>query len=66
MNPEAKDANDRNLIRKGAHETTFLISALARSDVNTILQFRAYSTIFGGGALTVCCLVILLLRLGQF
>ena len=65
-NPEAKDVSDRNLIRKGANEPTFLISGLARPDVNAILQIRAYFMIFGGGMLAVFCLGILLLRFGQF
>jgi hypothetical protein len=65
-NPEAKDANDRNLIRKGTNEPTFLISALAQSQVNTMLQARAYLMIFGGGMLAVFCLAFLFLRFGQF
>jgi hypothetical protein len=65
-NPEAKDGSDRNLIRKGANEPTFLISGLARPDVNAMLQIRAYFMIFGGGMLAVFCLGILLLRFGQF
>jgi hypothetical protein len=65
-NPVPKDANDRNLIRKGTKEPTFLISALAQPQVNTMLQMRAYFMIFGGGMLAVFCLAFLLLRLGQF
>jgi hypothetical protein len=66
LNPDAKDANDRNLIRKGAKETLFVISGLAGPKVNSMPQFRAYSMIFGGGMLAVFCLGILLQRLGQF
>jgi hypothetical protein len=65
-NPEAKDANDRNLIKKGINEPTFLISGLAQPQVNTMLQLRAYFMIFGGGMLAVFCLGILLLQFGQF
>ncbi len=65
-NPIAKDANDRNLIRKGTNEPTFLISALAQPQVNVVLQMRAYFMIFGGGMLAVFCLAFLLLRFGQF
>ena len=65
-NPVAKDANDRNLIRKGTSEPTFLISALAQPQVNTMLQMRVYFMIFGGGMLAVFCLAFLLLRFGQF
>jgi len=55
-NPEAKDVNDRNLIRKGANEPTYLISGLARPDVNVMLQMRAQLMIFGGAMLAVFCL----------
>ena len=65
-NPEAKDVNDRNLIRKGANEPTYLISGLAQSDVNTMLRMRAQLMIFGGGALAVFCLGLLLARFGLF
>jgi hypothetical protein len=65
-NPAPKDANDRNLVRKGGNEPTFLISALAQPQVNTVLQMRAYLMIFGGGMVAVFCLAFLLLRFGQF
>ena len=66
-NPEAKDTNDRNLIRKGTNEPTFLISGLAQPQVNTMLRLRAYFMIFGGAMLAVFCLALLLLtELGQF
>jgi hypothetical protein len=65
-NPEAKDVYDRNLIRKGAKEPTYLISGLAGSDVNTMLRMRAQLMIFGGGMLAVCCLVLLLAHFGLF
>ena len=65
-NPAARDASDRNLIKKGIHEPTFLISGLAQPQVNTMMQMRAQLMIFGGGMLAVFCLGLLLLRLGQF
>jgi hypothetical protein len=65
-NPGAKDGNDRNLIKKGMNQPTFLISGLAQPQVNTMLQLRAYFMIFGGGMLAVFCLGLLLLRFGQF
>lgn len=65
-NPAPKDANDRNLIKKGMHEPTYLISGLARPQVNAMMQVRAQLMIFGGGMLAVFCLGILLLRFGQF
>jgi len=63
-NPEAKDASDHNLIRKGSNEPTYLISGLAQSDVNTVLRLRAQLMVFGGGALAVFCLGLLLAHFG--
>jgi hypothetical protein len=65
-NPEAKDLDDRNLIRKGANEPTYLISRMAQAEVNTMLELRSTIMIFGGGMVAVFCLGILLLRFGQF
>jgi hypothetical protein len=65
-NPEAKDVNDRNLIRKAPKEPTYLISGLAQPDVNVMLQMRAQLMIVGGGMLAVFCLGLLLLRFGLF
>jgi hypothetical protein len=65
-NRVAKDANDRNLIRKPKNESIFLISALGRNQVDAMLQKRSQFMIFGGGMLAVFCLAMLLLRLGQF
>ncbi len=65
-NPEAKDVNDRNLIRKGPNEPTYLISGLARADVNVMLQMRAQLMMVGGGMLAAFCLGLLLLRYGPF
>lgn len=65
-NPFAEGADDRNLIRKGTNEPTFLISGLSRSDVNVMQKVQSYLMIFGGGMLAVFCLGILLLRFGQF
>ena len=63
-NPGAKDLSDRNLIRKGDDEPTYLISALTRPGVNIMMQMRAQLMIFGGGTLSVVCLTLLLLRFG--
>jgi hypothetical protein len=65
-NPEPKDVNDHKLIRKGPHEPTYLISSLARADVNVMLQMRWQLLMFGGGMLAVFCLGLLLLRFGPF
>ncbi|HLY62920.1 MAG TPA: hypothetical protein VKV95_19415 [Terriglobia bacterium] len=63
-NPGARDLNDRNLIRKGTNELTYLISGLSRSDVNTMMSVRAQLMIFGGGILATVCLTLLFLRFG--
>ncbi len=63
-NHEAKDENDRNLIRKGANEPTYLISGMAREDVNVLMQKGSQLMIFGGGMVAVFCLGLLLLRFG--
>ena len=65
INPLA-NGDDRSVIRKGTNEPTFLISGLARTDVNAMQKMRSYLMIFGGGMLAVFCLGILLLRFGQF
>ena len=63
-NPGAKDLSDRNLIRKGKDEPTYLISGLTRPGVNVVMQLRVQLMIFGGGILSVVCLTLLLLRFG--
>jgi hypothetical protein len=63
-NPVAKDSSDRNLIRKGKNEPTFLISDRARAGVTGMVHKGARLMIFGGGMLAVFCLGLLLLRFG--
>lgn len=65
-NPGAKDVHDRNLILKGPNEPTFLISAASQRQTEKRLGHRAALRIFGGGALAIVCLAILLARLGLF
>jgi len=65
-NPEAVDATDRNLISKGINEPTFLISSKPAVRVEKSLRWRAVKMIFGGAAVAVACLAILLLKLGLF
>ena len=65
-NPDAKDPKDHNLIRKGPNDPTYLISGLARQEVNLMLQMRAQLMIVGGGMLAVFCMGLLLLRSGLF
>jgi hypothetical protein len=63
-NPEAKNESDRNLIRKGKNEPTYLISAMTAPAVNAMMGMRSTVMIYGGGMLAVFCLGLLLLRFG--
>jgi hypothetical protein len=63
-NPAAKDLSDRNIIRKGTTERTYVISNQDRSYSNVMLQRGAQLFIFGGGFLAVFCLGLMLLRFG--
>lgn len=65
-NPTPKDDHDRNLITKGTNEPTFLITWRSEKEIRRTLRNRAALHIFGGGAVAVICLAILLLKLGQF
>ena len=65
-NPEAKDEHDRNLITKGSNEPTYLISYKAQPEVESGLRKQAALMIFGGAALAVVCLGVLLAKLGLF
>lgn len=63
-NPSSQDEHDRNLIRKGENEPTFLISWRAEKEIEKTLRNRAALYVFGGGALAVTCLGVLLKKLG--
>jgi hypothetical protein len=63
-NPNPQDEHDRNMIVKGQNEPTFLISWRSEKEIESTLRNRAALHIFGGGALAVACLAILLFRLG--
>ena len=63
-NPNPQDEHDRNMIVKGQNEPTFLISWRSEKQIESTLRNRAALHIFGGGALSVACLAILLFRLG--
>lgn len=62
--PEAKDEHDRNLIRKGENEPTFLISWRPEKELERTLRHRAALYVFGGAGLAVVCLAIVLAILG--
>ena len=59
-----KDSIDRNLIKRGVNERTFIISGMAREDVNTMMQKGSQLMIFGGGMVGGLLPGLLLLRFG--
>jgi hypothetical protein len=63
-NPNPQDEHDRNLIVKGENEPTFLISWRSERDLEKRLRRRAALYVFGGAALSVVCLAILLAKFG--
>jgi len=66
-NRETQDSSDRNVILKGENEPTFLISS--KPDVQVIgsgLRASSLKMVFGGAALTLVCLGILLVHLHMF
>jgi hypothetical protein len=63
-NPNPRDAYDRNIILKGTNEPTFLISYRNEKEVQSWLWKQSLWLIFGGAALAVACLALLLQRLG--
>jgi hypothetical protein len=63
-NPTPQDEHDRNLIMKGTNEPTFLISWRSEKEIEGTLRRRAALHIFGGAALSVACLGILLAKFG--
>jgi len=63
-NPNPKDEHDRNLIVKGENEPTFLISWRSESQLEKNLRRRAALYVFGGAALAVVCLAMLLAKFG--
>jgi hypothetical protein len=65
-NSNPRDEDDRNIIQKGENEPTFHISWRTEAEVEKYLRRRSLKFIFGGGALTVVCLAILLGKLGWF
>jgi len=63
-NPDAQDEHDRNMIVKGQNEPTFVISCRSEKELKNRLRNRAALHIFGGAALSVVCLAVLLFRFG--
>jgi len=65
-NTNPQDELDRNLIVKGENEPTFLISYRSEQELEGSLRSRARWCVFGGGALALVCLTIILGKLGLF
>jgi hypothetical protein len=65
-NPAASDADDRNMIVQGKNEKTFLISWKPEQELRQGLQKRAVGMVFGGAALALICLALLLGHLGMY
>lgn len=65
-NPNPQDEHDRNMILKGQNEPTFLISSRTEKEVERNLRNKALKMIFGGAALSLICLAIILGKLGLF
>jgi hypothetical protein len=63
-NPRPKDEHDRNKIEKGKNEPTFLISSRSEKQAEGRLRRRAALYIFGGAAMAVGCLAMVLNKLG--
>lgn len=63
-NPNPRDEDDRNLICKGENEPFFHISWRTEAEDEKRYRRRAFGFIFGGAALSVICLGILLNSFG--
>ncbi len=63
-NANPSDEYDRNLITKGGNEPTFLISSRTEKALKSMLRRKAALHIFGGAALSVACLALLLAKFG--
>jgi len=63
-NPAPQDEHDRNMIVKGQNEPTFVISWRNEKELKSRIRKRALLHIFGGSALAVVCMAVLLFRFG--
>jgi len=62
-NPQPVGEHDRNLIRKGQTEPTFLISCQPERQATSAVHRRSLKMVFGGAAMTLLCLALLLWHL---
>lgn len=65
-NPSPKDEHDRNLIKKGQNEPTFLISLKGEKELEKSLRRKAFLLILVGAVVMVGTAAFLLAKLGLF
>jgi E3 Ubiquitin ligase len=63
-NPRPVDDRDRNLITKGEHDGTFLISSKSADELKQGAGWRSAVVVFGGAALAVFCAALFMARHG--
>ena len=63
-NPRPADDDDRNLITKGEHNGTFLISSKTAEELKQGAGWRSTMMVIGGAALTVFCAALFMARHG--
>ena len=52
-NPSPKDEHDRNLLKKGQNEKTFLITSMGEKQVEKSLRLRAIIMVLAGAAIMI-------------
>jgi hypothetical protein len=65
-NTGAESGADRCMIAQGRNEKTFLISCRTDAEAQGSLRKSSFGMVFGGAALTLICLALLLAHLGLF
>jgi hypothetical protein len=65
-NPSAKDEHDRNLIKKGQNEPTFLISSRSEKELEKSVRRKAFLMILIGALMMIGFTAAILAKLGLF
>jgi hypothetical protein len=63
-NPRPEDDYDRNLITKGTHDSTFLISSKSEEELKRGMGWRSTMMVIGGAGLAVFCAALFMARHG--
>ncbi|HET7215142.1 MAG TPA: GIDE domain-containing protein [Terriglobia bacterium] len=63
-NPRPEDDNDRNLITKGEHNGTFLISSRSAEELKSGMGWRSTMMVIGGASMAVFCAALFMARHG--